>query len=208
MSSFNKPFKKPVPVEVSEITVPPSMPRMGNAFTRWVGRKMMQLTGWRVAGEVPNKPHLVIAAAPHTSNWDFILAMFLVMALGVKFSYLMKKEAFFWPLKGLFMSLGGIPVDRTRGDEVMEQMQNWYSDNSACWVAITPEGTRTSVSKFKTGFLRIAQAVNAPILLVAWDYPTKAFYLLEAPPLTGDIGRDVEIIKEFYDTNFVGRNPL
>ncbi len=199
-------YTKPAPICVEQLALPPAMPKMGNRFSRWLGRRLLALSGWRVAGEIPNQRHLVIAAAPHTSNWDFVHAMCLVMALGVKFSYLMKKEAFFWPFKGLFMALGGIPVDRSRGDEIMAQMQDWFDRNPTCWVALTPEGTRSQVSRFKTGFLRIAQAVEAPIMLVAFNYPDRTFYFCQPPPLSGDTDADAEAIKDFFDTHFEGRD--
>ena len=195
-------YKKPHPISVSELQLPPSMPRMGNGFTRWVGRKLMAFTGWRVAGNIPDHPKLIIAAAPHTSNWDFVHTMILVLAVGVKFSYLMKQEAFIWPFKKMFLALGGIPVDRSRGDEMMDQMREWLEHNPTCWVGLTPEGTRTPVTKYKTGFLRIAQTVEAPILLVAWDYPAKTFYFIEPPELTGDVDTDARNIKAFYDRYF------
>lgn len=207
MNSTADNYQKPQPRPVEELAIPPLMPRMGNRFTRWVGQRMMALTGWRVAGNISNHSHLVIAGAPHTSNWDFIHAMFLVLAVGVKFSYLMKKEAFIWPFKGLFMSMGGIPIDRSRGDEVMDQMEEWFQKNASCWVAITPEGTRSHVDRFKTGFLRIAQVANAPIMLVAWNYPNKTFYFCEPPELSGDLLVDADTIKAFFDRHFIGKNP-
>ena len=166
-------------VDIEQVEIPINMPRMGNRFTRWLGARLLKLVGWKFRGEIANHKQMVIAAAPHTSNWDFIIAMFLVMALGVKFSYLMKKEAFVWPFKSLFMSLGGIPIDRSKGSEVISQVQNWYQQNRHCWVAITPEGTRSRVERYKTGFLRIAYSLNIPVMLVAWDYPSKTFYFLE-----------------------------
>ncbi|WP_317931057.1 1-acyl-sn-glycerol-3-phosphate acyltransferase [Halioxenophilus sp. WMMB6] len=207
MQELIKNYTLPPAMAVEAFTPPAAMPRMGNRFTRWLGSRLMALIGWKVAGELPNHSKLVIAGAPHTSNWDFVVAMFLVMALGVKFSYLMKKEAFIWPFKGLFMALGGIPIDRSRGDQVMVQMKTWFANNDHCWVAITPEGTRSQVEKFKTGFLRIAEAAEVPVLLVAWHYPKKTFYICPLANLSGDINEDVAAIKTFYDTHFVGRNP-
>jgi hypothetical protein len=105
------------------------------------------------------------------------------------------------------MSLGGIPIDRSKGSEVISQVENWYAQNSRCWVAITPEGTRSKVERYKTGFLRIAYSLNIPLMLVAWDYPSKTLYFLESPELTGDIEEDVMRIKQFLGSNFRGRNP-
>ena len=82
--------------------LPPNAPHKGNRITRAIGRGLMRLLGWKMDGQLPNCPKLIIAAAPHTSNWDFIIAMLGVLSVGLKASYLMKKEAFFWPLSGLF----------------------------------------------------------------------------------------------------------
>ncbi len=194
-------------VNVEELALPQNMPRMGNRFTRWLGARFLRLMGWKFRGEISNHKQIVIAGAPHTSNWDFVIAMFVMMALGVKFSYLMKKEAFIWPFKGLFISLGGIPIDRSKGNEVISQVQQWYENNSHCWVAITPEGTRSKVERYKTGFLRIAQSLDIPLMLVSWDYSSKTFYFIDEPELSGDIETDAADIKRFFEKNFTGRNP-
>jgi len=86
--------------------IPAEMPTRGNCLTRGLGRVLLRLLGWRVVGEIPRFRKCMVAAAPHTSNWDFIVAMPAILALGVRASFLMKKEAFFWPCEGLFKSLG------------------------------------------------------------------------------------------------------
>ena len=184
----------------------PSMPRAGNRFTRWIGRSVLNLLGWRIIGNLPNARHLVVAAAPHTSNWDFIIAMSSIMAVGVKLSYLMKKEAFFWPFKSLFMSLGGIPIDRHAAKERVEQIVTWYEENPTLWVAITPEGTRSKVDVWKTGFLRIAEQAQAPVFLIGFDYQKKHLVLDTIWPTTGDHVADAEEVRQYMTSKFHGRN--
>lgn len=196
---------EPKPVEL--VVTSENMPRAGNHFTRWLGAKVLGLMGWKIRGDIPNYKKIVIAGAPHTSNWDFIVAMFLVLGVGVKFSYLMKKEAFFWPFKGLFMRLGGIPIDRKKGAKVISQVSDWFQKNERCWVAITPEGTRAKVERYKTGFLRLAYELELPLLLVAWDYPSKTFNFIGIADLSGDIDEDLINIQKLYNENFQGRNP-
>lgn len=183
------------------------MPRAGGSLRRWLGRQLLRLYGWRLEGEFPDHPKLVIAAAPHTSNWDFVLAMFLVMALGVRVSYLMKKEAFVWPLRGLFLRLGGIPIDRKATTDTVDQIAGWYRDHDKVWVVITPEGTRSRVKKWKTGFLRIAERAQVPVCLVAWDYPSKRMHIGPCWETTGDHPQDAENIREFLTTRYQGRHP-
>ena len=196
----------PPPQSVESILIPNQVPRMGKPWMRKFGCWWLRMMGWRVAGILPNEPRLVIAGAPHTSNWDFVLAIALVLALGLRFSYLMKKEAFFWPFKGLFMKLGGIPVDRSEGGQIMEQIKQWMNEHEQCWVAMTPEGTRTQVDRYKTGFLRIAYEVRVPILLVSWNYPNKTFYIVPPPPLSGDLDLDADRVKRFLEESFTGKN--
>jgi 1-acyl-sn-glycerol-3-phosphate acyltransferase len=47
-------------------------------------------------------------------------------------------------------------------------------------LCLAPEGTRSRVSPWKTGFLHIAHKANVPVLLVAFDYKKK---LIEFGPL-------------------------
>lgn len=184
----------------------PNVPRAGNVFTRWLGRSILKVLGWRIVGELPNVKHVVVAAAPHTSNWDFIFAMSSIMAVGVKLSYLMKKEAFFWPFKSLFMSLGGIPIDRDASKDRVGQITQWYEKNEKVWVAITPEGTRSKVDTWKTGFLRIAEQAHVPVFLIGFDYQKKHVVLDRIWPTTGNNVNDAELIRRYMTSHYHGRN--
>jgi len=191
----------------SQPEMPENSPKMGNALTRWTGRSMLRLMGWRIEGEIPNIRQIVICAAPHTSNWDFVVGMFVVLALGVRFSFLMKEEAFVWPLKGLFMRLGGIPLNRREAEDIVEHTVNWYQNHDQVWLAITPEGTRSKVEKWKTGFLRIAHQANVPILLVAWHYPERVLLIDRVQNASGDHASDIAELQSYYCQRFVGKHP-
>jgi len=186
---------------------PKAMPRAGGPFRRWLGRGLLRMLGWKLEGEFPEQQKLVLAAAPHTSNWDFVLAMCLIMALGVRVSYLMKKEAFIWPFGALFMRLGGIPIDRGAAEDIVDQIAGWYRDHEKVWVVITPEGTRSKVDKWKTGFLRIAERAEVPVCVVAWDYPSKCMHIGPCWETTGDHIADVEAIRSYISKNYTGRHP-
>jgi len=92
----------------------PACPRMGNAFTRAVGSGLLKLFGWKIEGVLPHEPKVILVGEPHTSNWDFILIMCAAQAVGFRMSYIMKKEAFFWPLGGFFRWMGGLPIERKK----------------------------------------------------------------------------------------------
>lgn len=186
--------------------LPEEMPRIGNRFTAAIGKLIVKLLGWRIEGEFPPEKKLMVALAPHTSNWDFVVAMPFIMALRLKASWLMKKEAFFFPFKGLFMWLGGIPTDRSAAGGMAKQVASQFRSNEKMWVAITPEGTRKKTAKWKNGFLRIACASNVPILLVAWDFPRKSICIDSLYRPTGDLEADMGEIRRRFD-KYQGRNP-
>lgn len=187
--------------------VPLNMPRLGNRFSRAIGRGLLRLLGWTLEGELPNEKKIMVALAPHTSNWDFIVAMPAIMGVGVKISYLMKKEAFFWPLAGLWKWLGGIPTDRSAAGGVVEQVASYYTEHDKCWVAITPEGTRSKVDKWKTGFIRIAHRSNVPVLVIAFDGPGKRIVIDKMFHSQGDYENEADELRDYVNQKFVGISP-
>ena len=186
--------------------LPDEMPRVGNGFTKGMGLLIVKMLGWHIDGEFPPEKKVMVALAPHTSNWDFVVAMPFIMALRLKASWLMKKEAFFFPFKRLFLWLGGIPTNRSAAGGMAKQVASQFKQNEKMWVAITPEGTRKKTAKWKNGFLRIAYAANVPVLLVAWDFPNKRICVDSLYRPTGDLEIDMrEIQKRFH--KYQGRNP-
>lgn len=180
---------------------------MGNGLTRWIGDVMLGAMGWKVEGALANEKQAVLIGGPHTSNWDLILAMSTALAVGLKFSWMMKKEAFFWPLGGLWKALGGIPIDRGAGLDVVGQMNAYLAEHEKVWIGITPEGTRSKVERYKTGYLRIAGGTNTPLFLVGIDAPRKTVVLDKVWELTGDIEVDNAAIKAYFDDTYHGINP-
>jgi hypothetical protein len=178
--------------------LPAEAPRLGNSISRWIGLAISSVLGWRFEGRFPPEKKLMVILAPHTSNWDFLVAMPFILALNVKVSFLMKKEAFFWPFKRLFMWLGGVPTDRSAPGGLAQQVASLYKQNEKMWVAITPEGTRKKVDKWKNGFLRIAYAAEIPVLLVAWDFERKCVCIDSLYQPTRDMQLDMQEIQRRY----------
>jgi 1-acyl-sn-glycerol-3-phosphate acyltransferase len=185
-----------------------SSPRMGNQFTRWLGRFVLQCMGWKMVGKLPAKKKLIIVGMPHTSNWDFIIAMACMQSVGLKVSFMMKREAFLWPFGTLFKYLGGVPIDRSSQKNVTSQMVEWFGRNENVWMGITPEGTRSKVSDYKKGYLRISKAAGVPIALIGIDARSKEVVLHEEIwKYTGaNNDEDNTAIKNFVDANFFGIN--
>jgi 1-acyl-sn-glycerol-3-phosphate acyltransferase len=149
------------------------IPLRGSAFWRAFGRAMLGLLGWRVEGEVPNRPKLVIAIAPHTSNWDFIVGVSVMFALDLRIGFLGKHTLFRWPCGAVMRWIGGIPVDRASHQGIVGDSIAAFAQVERRILAIAPEGTRKRVPHFKSGFLQIARGAGAPVLLASLDYAAK-----------------------------------
>lgn len=183
------------------------VPLSGNRFTRGLSELVLKLMGWRITGVFPKEKKLVFIGCPHTSNWDLILALSAMKSVGLKASWMMKKEAFFWPLGPIWKKLGGVPIDRKAKNDITTQMANWFKTQDKAYLGITPEGTRSRVEQLKKGYLRIAYAAKVPVFLVAIDAIKKEVVLDKLWALTGDIEADNRAIKQYYDDNYVGIRP-
>ena len=151
----------------------PAVPRGGNALTAFLGRTALRGSGWRLEGELPDRPKFIIAVAPHSSNIDFVLTVMVIWGLGIRAAYLAKASLFRFPL-GLVMSyFGGIPVDRASPQGLVEQMTARFAAQDQLILGITPEGTRSDVTRWKKGFALIAQSANVPVLPAIINYDTR-----------------------------------
>jgi len=182
-------------------------PRMGNGLTRFIGSAGLKLIGWELTGKMPDEPKFIILGVPHTSNWDAIAATLAMLASGFKYTFLIKKEWFFWPLGPLFRALGGYPVDRSKGKNVVDQLVTLYDKEDKVCVGFPPEGTRSKVERYKTGYLRAAYAAKVPVFICAFDGPNKKVVLDRLMPLTGELKTDNTAIKKYVDDNWVGIRP-
>ncbi|MFT4256194.1 MAG: lysophospholipid acyltransferase family protein [Pseudoxanthomonas sp.] len=185
---------------------PPNMPRVRpNRITRWLGRSFLRTFGWKVVGELPNIPKLVLIVAPHSSNWDGIWGMAAKIALGFKVHVLAKEQLFWWPLGPLLRTLGAVPVDRAAPQGTVRQAVDLIRDSERIWFALTPEGTRKHVDKWKGGFLKIAQQARVPVLMAYFHYPEKTIGIGDVYYPTGDAEADMAAIRAWYRP-WIGKN--
>jgi 1-acyl-sn-glycerol-3-phosphate acyltransferase len=154
-------------------TLGTQVPRSGNKVTRWLGRALLRSFGWRLQGELPNRPKFIIAVAPHSSNFDYILTVGVILSLGLKSSYLAKASLFWFPLGVLIRGFGGIPIDRNSSNGVVGQMAQLFRESPRLVLGIAPEGTRRKVNRWRSGFALIAQAANVPVQPAVVDYQQK-----------------------------------
>jgi len=143
----------------------------------------MRLLGWRFAGDVPNVAKAVIIVAPHTSNWDFFIALAARLALGLRASFLGKYSLFRGPVGAFMRLIGGVPVDRSSPHHVVDQTVAAIRSADAMLLALSPEGTRKKLPKWRTGFFHVAHGAGVPIVPVALDYSTRTvrFFPAEDP---------------------------
>jgi 1-acyl-sn-glycerol-3-phosphate acyltransferase len=179
-------------------TVPPRVAHGGNRFTFWLGRSVLRLCGWRVTGNLPDLEKVLVIGAPHTSNWDWVLAVLVMWSLGIRMTYLVKDTAFWWPAGWFLRLTGAMPVNRSNPRGIAEDVAESIRRSERIIVVITPEGTRSRVEKWKTGFLRIAELAEVPVVQYSFDYPTRTMHLGPVAELTGDVDVDIARIREYY----------
>lgn len=160
---------------------------------------ILKIFGWKVMGEFPqNTQKAVVIAAPHTSNWDFFLGFFAYQFLGIDARFLVKKEAFFFPMNIIIKKMGGIAVDRSPGNSVVEQVVNAMNSSERFVLTIAPEGTRSRVDEWKSGFYRITKSANVPLFLGMIDYSTKTIGLFDQFNLSDNYESDLKKIMSYY----------
>lgn len=186
--------------------LPPSAPRVKpNALTRWIGRTVLRLGGWRLTGRFPDLPKLVVIAAPHSSNWDGIWGFAAKLALGLEIRVLGKAQLFRWPLGPLMRRLGVLPIDRSAPQGTVGQAVALIRGSERIWYALAPEGTRKRVERWKTGFWKIAHEAQVPILPVYFHYPERRIGLGEPFYTSGDMEADLRALRAWYRP-WQGRN--
>ena len=192
--------------EVVQVEVGSTLPRWGGTFSQKVAQNILRLLGWRIQGTVPDLPQCVVIGAPHTSNWDWLLVMATSLALGIKISWMVKHTVYRQPLKWFVDRLGGIPVDRRAANGIVGESVRRFQEGSKLVLCITPEGTRSKVKEWKTGFYHIAQGAGVPIVPAIFDYGRKQVRFAPAFVPTGDMNGDIGALKAIY-AGVVPKNP-
>ena len=141
---------------------------------------------------------MLLIVAPHTSNWDFLHGFGAYLTLRLDASWLAKHTLFFWPLGVLARRFGGIPIDRSRGANMVRACVAEYGRRERMCFVITPEGTRKRVAEWKLGFYYIAVEAKVPIVPVALDYPKRLVVIMPPFMPTGDLAADLPKIKSLY----------
>ena len=153
--------------------------------------RLLRMLGWNIH-TFPDIPKAVVVAGPHTSNWDGVLGLACGVVLRIDARFMIKHSLFKGPLGWLLRKLGGFPIDRSQPGGAVGQAVEQFNNNDHMAMVVTPEGTRKSASKWKTGFHRIARQAGVPIVLAVADYQKKqvAFPIILQP--TDDLEADMK----------------
>lgn len=159
---------------------------------------LYRLRGWHIGGRPPEAKKFILVGAPHTSNWDFAVFLGATDELGIRASFLGKHSLFRWPMRRFMLDMGGIPVDRAKRSNYVEQVVDEFARRDRLALVIAPEGTRHSDGHWRSGFYHIAMGAGVPIVPAWIDRRTRKAAI--GPPIqpTGDYASDVKLIADFY----------
>ncbi len=165
------------------------------------------LMGWKIEGSFyPEVKKAVVIVVPHTSWHDFYIGVFARRLSKTKIHWIGKKELFKWPFGAYFRWMGGTPIDRTSGQNKVQLIAQLFKEKEEFRLALAPEGTRKKVEVWRTGYYYIAWEAKVPIVPVSFNYKTKTVTINPPYQPTGDIQRDTEALKTFYN-GVVGKRP-
>lgn len=178
-----------------------------STFLRAFSLVYLRLSGWKVTGALPaNGARSVLIAAPHTSNWDLPYTLMVCFVLRLNPYWLGKSSIFKPPFSGVMKWLGGIPVDRSKSNNLVDSAAQSIVDfDGPIQLLVPPEGTRSKTRSWKTGFYYIALGAKVPIVMAYMDYPRKLSGLGPVLTPTGDIEKDMETVKAYY-AQYTGKN--
>jgi 1-acyl-sn-glycerol-3-phosphate acyltransferase len=166
----------------------------------WFGRLHIKLFGWTCVGEPPTDKKYMMVSGPHSSNWDFYILLMYLFKYRIPIHWLGKSNLFKGPFAPLVRWMGGIPVDRSKSNNLAQQVIDFYNDADELIVLITPEGTRSKVDKWKTGFYHIAHGANIPINSGYVDFEIKELGWGPRWVPTGEVEKEIGEIRAFFAT--------
>nr|WP_314497863.1 1-acyl-sn-glycerol-3-phosphate acyltransferase [uncultured Chryseobacterium sp.] len=143
-----------------------------------LGKLILKILGWKVVlqGDVNSLNRCILVVAPHTHNMEYILGNLAYWSLGKPLKIIIKDAHTKAWYGSLVRGLGGIGIDRTQKNDLINFVANEFKKDDFSLV-ITPEGTRSWVPKWRKGFYHMALAAKVPIVLAAGDFKRNIVYL-------------------------------
>ena len=181
--------------------MPTSINRQPSLLSRLVWGVLLALyrwKGWKLEGKRPEAKKFIILGAPHTSNWDFVFFLGATNELGIRPSFMGKKSLFRWPATRFMLDMGGVPVDRSKRGNYVEQVTDAFRNATDLALVIAPEGSRTFKGSWRSGFYHIAMAAGVPIVPAWGNNETMEGGIGEPLYPTGDYRADLARLAAFY----------
>jgi len=167
--------------------------------TKILARVWLALWRWTVVpGPEPVPDKCVMIAAPHTSNWDFPITLAMAVVSGVRINWLGKREMFAGPFGPIMRALGGVPVDRSAPGGLVESLAGRFAERDHLVLVVPAEGTRSRTEYWKSGFYRIAEAADVPIVAAFVDRRTRSGGFGPVIRPSGDLVADMDVLRAFY----------
>ena len=143
-------------------------------------------------------PKAVVAAFPHTSNWDFFVFLAVSSHFGIRFSFLAHEGLFRGPLGWLLKRWGGVPVQGKTSGTIVESAVRSFNGADRLLLAVATEGTRAGTTHWKSGFWRIAEAADVPVAMAFVDGNTKTTGFGPVVRIDGDPEAWMDKARTFY----------
>jgi 1-acyl-sn-glycerol-3-phosphate acyltransferase len=167
-------------------------------FQRYLGYGVLRVAGWDIEGDVPKGPKAIMIGAPHTSNWDLVISLSTLWALGMQFSWLGKESLFEGPGGAFLKAIGGVPVHREAPQGLVQQVAEAFEGADAMLLLIPPEGTRSRRPYWKSGFYYMSKAAGVPVVLGIADWKRKRSGFRGEMMPTGDLIADMNVVRAAY----------
>lgn len=168
----------------------------------------LRAVGWKFETGKPAAKKYVLLAVPHTSNWDGLLLVMLARTIDLPMAWMIKAEWVNGPLGGLLRRVGAVAIDRSKSNNLVQQMIDEFARRDEFVLVIPPEGTRHRAEFWKSGFYHIARGANVPVACGYLDYGRKRAGIGEPIPMTGDVEADMAKIRAFYEQHApTGKHP-
>jgi 1-acyl-sn-glycerol-3-phosphate acyltransferase len=174
---------------------------------RTIARFLMFCTRWKSSGTLPNIRKFVLIAAPHTSNWDLFYTLLVAFDLKANIYWMGKDAIFKKPFGHLMRWLGGVPINRSKSNNIVEQSIELFHQSDRLILTVPPSGTRSRVTYWRTGFYHIANGASVPIVMGFLDYRLRTGGIGPLVQPTGDITKDMKVISSFY-ADITGKYPI
>ena len=172
---------------------------MSNFFL-WLSHFLYyRIGGWTAKPEIPEGVEkAIIIIAPHTANSDFPIGLGVDYLMSPRGQFLAKRELFDGPFGFIFKSLGGLPVDRSKANNLVDEVTRVFSEHEQLFLVVAPEGTRSITTRWKTGFYHMAKGAGVPIILAYMDYAKKECGFGGILHPSDNQEKDFVMIEDFY----------